>query len=133
MYSRTNIYKNVCESCIDPAGRGQSSRGLSAGTYADRSRGVTIRLSSDIRPWPAVSHRIRGTSVRGWMAYCVAGVRESSRRLAHGQKESRTPSLAPGSLLSEGVEEALDLLQCLLICHSPSLALAKERFCTLII
>ena len=133
MYSRTNTYKNVRESCATPAGRGPSSRGLSAGTYADRSRGVTIRLSSDVRLWPAARYRIRETSVRGWMAYGVAGVGESSRRLARGQKESRTPSLAPGSLLSEGVEEALDLLQCLLVCHSPSLALAKERFCTLII
>ena len=93
-----DIYKNVRESYATPAGRGPYSRGLSAGTYADRSRGGTIRLSSDVRLWPAVRHRIRGTSVRGWMAYGVACVGESFRRLARGQKESRTPSLAPGSL-----------------------------------
>lgn len=73
------------KSCADPAGRGPSSRGLSAGTYADRSRGVTIRLSSDVRPWPDgvwlglawASHPV------GWHV---------------GKKESRTPSLAPGPL-----------------------------------
>ena len=86
------------KSCTAPASRGPSSRRLSAGTYADWGAGVTIRLSSDICPWPAVRHRIRGTSVRGWMAYGVAGVGESSRRLARGQKESQIPSLAPGSL-----------------------------------
>lgn len=114
------------KSCADPAGRGPSSRGLSAGTYADWCAGVTIRLSSDVRLWPAARYRIRGTSVRGWMAYGVACVGESSRRLARGQKESRTPSLAPGSLLSEGVQEALDLLQCLLICHPSLLTFQKE-------
>lgn len=65
MYSRIDIYKNVRESCTAPAGRGPYLRGLSAGTYADRSRGVTIRLSSDVRLWPAARYRIRETSVRG--------------------------------------------------------------------
>lgn len=50
-----------------------------------------------------------------------------------GKKKAGHHRWHPALWLSEGVEEALDLLQCLLVCHSPSLALAKERLCPLII
>lgn len=63
------------ESCTAPAGRGPSSRGLSAGTYADWCAGVTIRLSSDIRPWPAVcrpSWRVRPWLDGVWLGLALA-------------------------------------------------------------
>lgn len=87
-----DLYNNVRGSCADPAGRGPSSRGSSAGTYADWSAGVTIRLSSDIRPWPAVCR----PSVAGWRV-AWAGVGESSRLLARWQK--RKPDTIAGTRL----------------------------------
>lgn len=76
----------------------------------------------------------RLTSVRGWMA-CGLGWRGRVIPSAGtwAKKKAGHHNWHPALLLSEGVQETLDLLQCLLVYHSPSLALAKECFCTLII
>ena len=119
--------------CTDPAGHDPPSRGPSARTYADWSRGVTIRLSSDVRPWPALC--CPSWRVRPWLDGVRLGLAWASHPVGWhvGKKKAGHHRWHPALWLSEGVQEALDLLQCLLVYHSPSLALAKELFCPLII
>ena len=89
------------------------------------------RLTS-VRGRPCAIGYVGRPSVAGWrMAWRAWASHPVGWRV--DKKKAGYHRWHPALWLSEGVEEALDLLQCLLVYHSPSLALAKERFCTLII